>query len=280
MHTKQIQQNVTLFYPPEERKAADTMEVACKRSLALNIETWAIAPRSLCRLFVMTSCFGFLFAAVPWYARIHYGVAYLFYRRRLQRTWDYSGGWALRNRWSTSIGVKPPRLIETSDRSIGREIFVPDSNLARRVEFITCHELTHACSNHLHLPFWLYEGLAMVTVDRYFGHQTVRSDILRHLGPSVRVGMPISHRQLLKMTSDDITREYARGYWTTRMLAEARPNVLSKLLEHKRSHREIYKIIAHELDVPHRTTWASLVRIAHDFFDLDQGPACGAQISA
>ncbi len=83
----------------------------------------------------------------------------------------------------------------------------------------------------------------------------------------------IHYRQLLRMTSEEIAKEYARGYWTTRMLAEARPKLLSKLLERKRSHRAIHKIIADELEVPSQTVWASLVRIARDFFDLNEEPA-------
>jgi len=69
-------------------------------------------------------------------------------------------------------------MIEKSDRSIGARLFVEEPDINNKIQHFTCHELVHACSSHLRLPMWLNEGIAMVTVDRFVGEQTVRMDTL------------------------------------------------------------------------------------------------------
>ena len=34
-------------------------------------------------------------------------------------------------------------------------------NLLEKIQHLTCHELVHACTAHLRLPFWLNEGIAV-----------------------------------------------------------------------------------------------------------------------
>ena len=47
---------------------------------------------------------------------------------------------------------------------------------ASQVQRIACHELVHAYTAHLKLPAWLHEGLAMLTVDRFFERPTVKRE--------------------------------------------------------------------------------------------------------
>ena len=61
------------------------------------------------------------------------------------------------------IGIKPPRLLDRADRTIGGLLFRRGPDLHKKAELTTCHELTHACSARLKLPAWLNEGLAAVT---------------------------------------------------------------------------------------------------------------------
>jgi hypothetical protein len=65
-----------------------------------------------------------------------------------------------------AIGIKPPRLLEQSDRSIGVRMFVDEKDMKVNVQHVTCHELVHACSAHLELSTWLNEGIATVTTDQ------------------------------------------------------------------------------------------------------------------
>ena len=66
-------------------------------------------------------------------------------------------------------------------RAVIRHSLCPVSKLIRKVQNITCHELTHAFTSHLHLPTWLNEDLAMVMVDKFFEKCTVQYDTLEVL---------------------------------------------------------------------------------------------------
>ena len=72
--------------------------------------------------------------------------------------------------------MKPPRLIQAGDGSIGERIFVKEAQVENKVQQIAYHELTQAFVAYLRLPAWLNEGLARLTVDRFTGHPMVRED--------------------------------------------------------------------------------------------------------
>jgi hypothetical protein len=43
------------------------------------------------------------------------------------------------------IVLKLPRLLETSDKSVGLQMFMEEKDNTTVVRHVTCHELTHAC---------------------------------------------------------------------------------------------------------------------------------------
>jgi len=88
--------------------------------------------------------------------------------------WVYVAGLTMRYRGGPAVGVKPTRLWDMREDSVGRRIFYPLGADMLRLRNIVCHELTHAYTAHLHLPLWLNEGMAMITVDRFLERETVR----------------------------------------------------------------------------------------------------------
>jgi hypothetical protein len=157
----------------------------------------------------------------------------------VRKIWKIAGGWAQQYGNRSAIGVKPPRVIEQSDRSLGRRIFIQEDDLRVKVEHITCHELVHACSGHLRLPAWLNEGLAMVAVDKYLGTPTVQHETVRSLARGRERSDAGRKRALPVRDNDALVYSYVRGYWLTRYLDETRPELLRDLLSQRRSRKAL-----------------------------------------
>jgi hypothetical protein len=257
---------IEIHFPQEELETAGIIEEACRRSIPLIHDMWGLTVPGRCRVYVMTSLIRFIFSSAPWYARIYLAILLPLWFSRVRKLWRFVGGWTQRYRHSPAIGVKPPRLIEQSDKSIGEMIFIREPDPNRKIQHITCHEITHAATAHLRLPLWINEGIAMVTVDRFFRSATVRKDTLQsldHPGSKRSVG---KYRNIPKMKQKDLAYHYVRGYWITRYLADAYSELLRELLKKKQRHRSIEKQIASAVGIPHSIFWHDIDRIVFEHF--------------
>ncbi|MDY7040861.1 MAG: hypothetical protein SVX38_08350, partial [Chloroflexota bacterium] len=115
--------NVTLVFDPGEQETADLIGDACAKAVRLIQENWELEPPEDCRIYVMTSWLGFIFQSAPWHWRILLAATIPLWCFRARRTWPYSAAWTQRYGRRVAIGVKPPRLLEQSDKSIGVSMF-------------------------------------------------------------------------------------------------------------------------------------------------------------
>jgi hypothetical protein len=126
------------------------------------------------------------------------------------------------------------------DWSLGERFFEPEEDINQKVQQVTCHELVHAFTAHLRLPVWLREGLAIVTVDHLVGKATVRAETVAMLEESPDEG----HGRHRKPDWEALVTETVRGYWTTRYIAETKPQQLKRLLRERHKHRELERELA------------------------------------
>ena len=161
------------------------------------------------------------------------------------------------------VGVKPPRLIQTSDTSLGVRIFVPELDMSRKAQQITCHELTHAATAHLKLPAWLNEGLAMLTVDRFVGQPTVKAETVTALAHAPDT--PRSRRY--PQNPDALVYLYVRGYWLTRYFEETQPGMLKGLLVQRHLNAELEARIATAYGMEPAAFWQSLDKMVAAHFE-------------
>jgi hypothetical protein len=192
--------HVTLVFDPGEQDTADLIGGACANAVRLIQQSWGLKTPEDCRIYVMTSWLGFVFQSAPWHWRILLGATMPLWCFRARRTWPYSAAWTQRYGRRVAIGVKPPHLLEQSDRSIGVRMFVEEKDMKVNVQHVTCHELTHACSAHLKLPAWLNEGIATVTVDRFLERRTIREETLELVRGFLPKGAPPTYRELSRMS--------------------------------------------------------------------------------
>jgi hypothetical protein len=226
---------VTVVIDPDEQDTVDLISSACAKAIQLSQGVWGLGPPEDCRIYVMTSWSGFVFQSAPWHWRILLGATMPFWCFRARRTWPYSAAWTQRYGRRVAIGVKPPRLLEQSDRSIGVRMFVEEKDMKVNVQHVTCHELVHACSAHLKLPMWLNEGIATVTVDRFLERATIREETLAFMRGFLPKAAPPTYRELSRMglfaqgSTANVSRAIAHGWrgdcvsWYARVLARAVP---------------------------------------------------------
>jgi hypothetical protein len=177
---------------------------------------------------------------------------------RARRTWPYSAAWTQRYGRRVAIGVKPPRLLEQSDKSIGVHMFVEEKDMKTKVQHITCHELVHACSVHLKLPAWLNEGIATVTVDRFLERRTIREETLELVKGFLSKGAPRTYRELSRMSGETFAYHAVRGYWLVGYLEEKYPGFLRHAFSLRRDSRGIEREIAMELEMEPKSFWSEI----------------------
>lgn len=245
------------FSPGDEATAAQMAE-AVEASLVLAKDLWGLPPPERCHLYVMTSWRGFLFGAAPWPWKVLIGIGYPLWSGRAHRTWAYSAGWTVRYGRRTAIGVKPPRLLDRSDRSVGEHIFVEETDPVAKVRHVTCHEIIHAASAHLRLPPWLNEGLAAVSVDRFIGKETIRRESLRLLERHEPKGPPLSYRAMARLQGEALAYHAVRGYWIVRYLEATWPGLVRSLLAKRSAPGEIERVIAGQLGLPAADLWRQM----------------------
>lgn len=258
--------NTMLVYDPDEGDTADLIGGACQKALPLAHQDWGLDPPRDCRIYVMTSWLGFVFQSAPWPWRILLGATVPFWAFRVRRTWPYSAAWTQRYGSRVAIGVKPPRLLEQADRSIGVRMFVEEKDMKVNVQNVTCHELVHACSAHLKLPMWLNEGIATVTTDRFQGRPTIRRETLEFLRDFSPKGAPPTYRQLSRMGGEAIAYNGLRGYWLVRYLEEERPGLVRRMLSSGQDAGAMEREVIARLGMEPGNFWNDIDSVIADHF--------------
>jgi hypothetical protein len=263
METRTVH-HVTLYFDAEEEAAAELIEGACERSLNLIRDLWDLEAPEECRVYVMTSWQRFLFHSAPWPWRIYLVITMPLRYAHIKRVWDVAGGWALRYGQRRVIGIKPPHLLQKVDAPLGERIFTPRT-MDEAVAHNTCHELVHACSDHLKLPNWLHEGLAMVTVDRFVGKPTVKPETLETVAGRSQGTRPPEGYGRFASDPDSLLYLATRGYWITRYLAETRPALLTRLLAQRQTHEALESTLANEFGMSREAFWRQIdgIVVAH-----------------
>lgn len=254
--TPEIQtEGVPIEFAPGDEATAEIIAGALGATLRAVRHDWGLEPPRDLRLCVMTSWRDFLFHAAPpaWKALL--AVGYPVWSGRARRTWPYSAAWTLRFGRRIAIGIKPPRLLEVSDKSIGEHIFIEEPDPAAKIRHLTCHELTHAASSHLRLPPWLNEGLAAVSVDRFMGKQTIRPESLGLVERLQPKGPPPSYRAMARLDGETLAYHAVRGYWIVRFLEDAHPGFIRSLLTSRRSSKVIERQLSRQLGLPQADLW-------------------------
>jgi hypothetical protein len=257
---------VSVSFDSGEQETAEIIAAACEKALEFARESWGLQPPADCRVYVMTSWFRFFFQSAPWLWRVLLAATIPLWVFRARRTWPYSAAWTQRYGRRVAIGVKPPRLLAQSDRSIGARMFVEEKDMKVNMQQVTCHELVHACSAHLLLPVWLNEGIATVTAERFLGRPVIREETARFVREYEPKGKPPTYRELSRKGGEAIAYHALRGYWIVRYLEEAHSGLLRRILSERRDGRAIEGEIAQALGIEREKLWDQIDEAAAGHF--------------
>jgi len=208
-----------------------------------------------------------VFFTAPSIWRILLGLTFPFWYFRTRRVWPFAGGWQQQFGRRSVVGVKPPRLLQISDRSLGQRIYIPEPDLNLKVEHLACHELTHALTARLRLPAWLNEGLAMAAVDMFLGRASVKSETLSTLHNSMGQASPRSYLRLNVGDADAMVYLYVRGYWIVRYLEETQPGLLKGLLQRRRSHTALETELSRSLGLRRLEFWRKIDAQVAEYYE-------------
>jgi len=245
-------------FAPEDGSTAGVMAEACDEALRLAKASWGLDPPADCRLYVMTSWRDFVFRSAPWPWKVVLALYYPLWSGRVRRMWPISAGWTQHYGRHIAIGIKPPRLLEISDKSVGVHMYVEEKDPVAKVRHLTCHELIHAASAHLRLPAWLNEGLAAVSVDRFMGQPTIREDSLGLLRHNPTKSSPPSYRAMARLRGEALAYHAIRGYWIVRFLEDTQPGFLRGLLSTRQAPAAIERLVAEHLDLQPHGLWREI----------------------
>ncbi|MBN1934045.1 MAG: hypothetical protein JW934_05250 [Anaerolineae bacterium] len=257
-----------LFFEAVERETADLVGEAIGKSVHLLKENWNLDAPQDCQVYVMTSWQQFMFQAAPWPWRIWMRLTWPLWAGRAQKLWAIAGGFHQPFGRRRAVGVKPYRLVQQADSSIGRRIFVASEyeSPQRKVQHVTCHELTHAFTAHLKPPMWLNEGLAMRAVDLFAGAPTVRTETIEILARAAVEIDSSRYRQIDPNDPETILYHAVRGYWLTQFLQAQHPDLLKRLLARRYDRPTLDREIANAVGLDALTLWQRIDGIVVDHF--------------
>ena len=269
---------LTIFFPAEERAAAELVRQACEKSISLIRTSWGLETPEDVGVYVLTeSWLRATFHSAPWRWRPVMFLSLPVWYPRSRRLWRVAGGWQQSYGRRCAVCVKTPRLLAQEDSSTGDRVYIREADIAAKVQQITCHELTHAFTAHLKLPTWLNEGLAMVTAERFAGKPMVRRDSLVLLEPPMAIRGSMSRQAAKSGGQEAVVALYARGYWRTRYLEETRPGLLRDLFAQPVQPAHWENAIANACNTGTDAFWSMADTMVVDYF-LEQAGA--AQMAA
>ncbi|MBI9044872.1 MAG: hypothetical protein JEZ06_10320 [Anaerolineaceae bacterium] len=256
MEKKQIQ-NISLFYEPQESETAGIILDALPGIQLCIGDTWGLDSTIACKTYVMTSWQQFMFHSAAWPRKILMGLFYPLVYLQVRRTWALAGGYTLPAK-TPVVGIKPYHMIQSARNKIGERIFVPEESPEEKIQHIACHEFTHAFSSYLQLPMWLHEGLAMGTVDKFLGKNSIRKDTLDVLSQPFANKHPRTYRNLDPSDVNTTIYQIVRGYWLTRFLEDTNLDTLKDLLKIRLSPMELENRIAKSCHLETHSFWQEI----------------------
>jgi hypothetical protein len=248
---------------PGDPAGSDVIAAAVADSVPVIEELWGFRRPRWSKVVVWTDWADGYAKGLPWWQRPMLSLLGKRMATYSERLWPVVGGITIRSQ-PPAVLIKPPRLLAEADVRIGERIFVHLDDIELRVRSITCHELVHAYANRKGLPPWLNEGIAMLTVDRFLGFDSVRPQTLELLGTVERP--PRSYLGLTKLIDTELVKLYARGYWITRFLSEEHPEALRKLLGWRLGIGINEGRIARAVGVPRRRLWQHIDSVVFDHY--------------
>ena len=256
---------VPVFHRAQDRDVARQLGEAADQATQFLRRYWNLEPPAHYRIYVMDSLIAFRLHAAPRHLRLLLGLLLPLWYRNAMKLWPRVGGLTEPYQSSPAIGIKPPRLQETADRSLSEQYMLHEPDVSTRLRGMLCHELMHAFTAHLSLPMWLNEGLALLSVERFLKKPIIRPDAAALLKPRGEGKPPSNYRRISHLDNGQLAYDYARAYYITRLLDETQAPFLRDLLAERRKDDDIRRLIGRRLPIRRRCFWQDIDALAAQY---------------
>lgn len=249
---------VPILYQPQDRDVALQLGGAAAEASQFLRQYWNLEPPAQYRIYVMDSLVGFRIHAAPRPLRLLLWLLLPFWYPSAMKLWPRVSALTEPYQSYPAIGIKPPRLLETGDKSIGEQYMLPEPDMTTRLRATLCQELMHVFTAHLSLPMWLNEGLALLSSERFLRKPIIRPDAIDLLKPRGAGTPPSKYRRISHLDNGQLAYDYARGYYITRLLDDTQAPFLRELLTKRRDAEDIRSLIGRHLPIRRRRFWQDI----------------------
>lgn len=257
---------VQVFFEEDDRDAAQMIGKICGEAEGAVSKYWALPIPKQYRVYVLTSVTRFRLHAAPWMYQFLLLVFFPLWYGKVKRISTLCAGLTERYRMRPAIGIKPPRLLDHLNKTVGEKIMIREPDMTKKLRGIASHEMTHALAVHLYLPLWLNEGIALLSSEHFLGKRVVKAETVGLLANQTTKKRPESYTKITSLGHDTLAYQYIRGYWVTRYLLEGHRELLAGLLKRRMSHSDIEGAIAKELGLKRRHLWRDIDALVTERF--------------
>lgn len=247
------------------------MEEAYRRSVSVIGDMWSVDKVRRFNIYIESNYLHVILRIYPWYYYLYYAYTISYRVIKYLKSWKHMGGMAAPGIKKSMLVINTRKFLKRDMENLPKESYIKIfkaefSEKEKYTEMVVCHEMTHIFTGHLSLPFWLNEGIAMLTVDQYFGRQTIGNDTLSHLKHVKQKVRPIDYYKVWELSLRRIGYYYIRAYWMTRYLREAHPDLIDDFVKNRQSDKLIQRKISAALGIKPRALWSNIDRIVYDYY--------------
>lgn len=265
MQKLRIKGQLVFAHPDDHESAILAGHIAIAATKMLK-KHWSLSSPGAVRVYLITDLVKFRLHSAPWPQKIIRTISLPLWRNIARDFWFQAKGVAEPYYSRPAIGIKPPRLLDTTMKTPYGAVMVDEPGLVSTLRNVICHEMTHVYTASRKLPRWLNEGLAVLASELFVGMPLVKPESLALLKPRGE-GRPPESLHWINIRNDTaLIYEYVRGYWITRYLEETYPRLLRKIIIRMRSHVRIHKTIADQLSIPYAIFWADIDAVVAKHF--------------
>jgi hypothetical protein len=214
-------ERITLFFSKKNSELADLMIKKLPMMEQLIQSKWNLEIPEKYRFYIMDSMYQSILHPASFLRKIILILTFPIWYKRAKKAWKISAGWTMNNHGEKILGIKSifemKKSIEANKNKIYNSIH---NDIYIRAECTACHEMTHVFTSHLHLPFWLNEGIAQYTVDKYLGEPSISTDTIGYLFQDNKPNHPY-------------LTEFLYGYWIVRYIEDIKEGNLENIIKDK-----------------------------------------------
>ena len=137
---------------------------------------------------------------------------------------------------------------------LGKMIFKKGTNLKHFFVMSFGRLVSTLLAKFIEIPKWVRLGISSVSIDKFFGYQTVKKKTIAML---INENKPYNVNSINVESNNEFAYYYSKGYWTVRYLEEEYPGFLKEVINNYEG-EQIENQIIKKLNLDKEKYWEQL----------------------